>query len=168
MPKRLQGFGQNAPRTVGAALLICTIVWLSNVQAQDQGACGTRAETLLKQAFSLLQPAAGTGAESPAGLGRAFRQFSEKCVGENRCGPMELNMALFEASLDDAMVALQREKLARFKAVTGVRAGRGEVCAAVQKLEALLIDLKDINERQLNRLDQLAPTLFADPVGFLK
>lgn len=89
-----------------------------------------------------------------------------KCVEENRCGPVEANLSLFEASLDDAMVALQRQKLAKFKAaLASVRASRTETCTAVQKLETLSMELRVINDQQLSRLDQLALKLFADYAG---
>lgn len=81
---------------------------------------------------------------------------------------MELQLSLFEASLDETMVSLQRLKLERFKAVAGVRTSPGEACTAAQKLEVLTSELKAVNERQLSRLDQLAPRLFAEPVGFFQ
>jgi hypothetical protein len=156
---------QNSPlKVVPTFLVVCTIGWLSVVRAQDQVACGTRGEKLITQAFSLLKPGAGTGAERPEGQGRAYEYFSGKCVEERRCGPVELNLSLVEASLDDAMLALQRQKLARFKAVVAdvKRASRSEACAAVQKLETLSTELKVLNDQQLSRLDQLAPNLFAN------
>jgi len=145
-------------------LVFCTIGWLSDVQAQDPVSCGLRGEKLIAEGFSLLKPGAGTGAEKPDGQGRSYQHFAGKCVEEKRCGPVELNLSLIEASLDDAMLTLQRQKLARFKAVMADvrRASRGEACAAVQKLEALLTELKALNDQQLNRLDQLAPGLFAN------
>jgi hypothetical protein len=85
---------------------------------------------------------------------------------ENRCGAVEANLSVFEASLDDAMVALQRQKLAKLKAVVAdIRASRNEPCTAVQKLEILSTELRVINDQQLSRLDQLASKLFADYVG---
>jgi hypothetical protein len=155
-------------KVVPTLLVVCTIGWLSDVRAQDQVACGTRAETLVREAISLLKPGAGTGAQKPDGLGRVSGLFGERCVEESRCGPLELNMSMFEASLDDTIVALQRQKLEKFKAVIGVRTSRSEVCAAVLKLETLTMELKVINDQQLSRLDQLAPKLFADYVGFLR
>ena len=74
-------------------------------------------------------------------------------------------MSLFEASLDDAMLALQRQKLSRFKAVMAdVGASRSDACAAVLRFEALSTDLKVLNEQQRSRLDELAPNLFANPL----
>ena len=149
-------------------LAFSTMSWLSEARAQDQAACGTQAEALLTQALKLLQPGAGTGTQNPDGPGKAYRHFGEKCVEEKRCGPMELQLSVFEASLDDTMVTLQRQKLARFKAVIGVKTSRNEVCAAVPKLEELITELKDLNDQQMSRLDQLSPTLFSNPVGFLR
>jgi hypothetical protein len=158
---------QKFPRKVVPNLLaVCAISVLSDVGAQENAACGVRAEALMKQAVSLLQLGAGTGGQRSDGQGRAFQYFGLKCVEENRCGAVEANVSLIEASLDDAMVALQRQKLAKFKAVLAdIRASRNEACAAEQKLETLSTELKAISDQQANRLDQLAVKLFADYVG---
>jgi hypothetical protein len=160
----------NSPRKVVPTLLmVCTVGWFSDVRAQAPVDCGARVETLLKQALSLLQPGAGTGAKRPDGQGRLYQYFAEKCIEESRCGGLDLQLSLFEASLDDAMWALQRQKLARFKAVMAdVKASGSEACAAIPKLESLSTELKVFNDQQLTRLDQLAPNLFAEPVGNIR
>ena len=105
---------------------------------------------------------------SYAGTATYKKMFEQAmyCFNSGRCGKIDVMIGTQEMMVDEVVIEIQREKLARLKIFLALQAKNqnpNDACAFANTFPALLADVNALNEKQLERFGFLTQQRFGIP-----
>lgn len=144
-------------------ILILVLVGLFSIGlafAEGQSECSKRVEEQFKELNATMSSYAGTSTY------KKMQDQAMYCFNSGRCGKIDVMLGTQEMMVDEIVVGIQREKLARLKSFLAEQAKKqnpNDVCGLANSFPALITDIKSLNDKQMDRFGYLAQRSFGTP-----
>lgn len=139
--------------TRSSIALVALLLPLMAVAQEDQVACSRKFDEQLKDA--------GTGTVNVAGAFnyKLLLEHATQCIQAGKCVKAEVLMSMSEWMVDDEVIRLQKDKLARMKAYFAKNRSNftsKNYCAIAATFPSVMEEIRSLNSAQLDRFNVLA------------